>query len=473
MADNRKLHAAKKAKFDEFYTQLSDVEAELKHYTGQMGGDNHFDGKTVYCNCDDTSQSAFWKYFQANFANLHLKRLIGTHYDRERPTWANILDWGGVDADEWRHDPRFVSQTIVQVAGTERTVLMTTLRLEGNGDFRSEESQRFLDLSDIVSTNFPFSLAREFIQQLMDHGRQFLVIAPMNAITYKEVFPLIREGRLWVGVNQPKRFLVPDSYDHANVEVDEDGRRFAKMGNVCWFTNLDYVRRHVPIDLYKRYTPEEYPEYDNYRAINVDRVADIPCDYTGPMGVPISMLVGGRWGTFCPEQFEILDANDYRKTTDDDAALEREREAGPHGGTRSEAASRDATCTGASSSTGPGRPPSRERKRTRGARPDLGSMDARSTSVSSSAARADGSPDHGQRQEEVRAHADTPNLTPPPRAILAGRQALRPKEGQVQPDHHWKAPLKPHGLIKDKDSSIGGKARYARILIRRAGGSRR
>lgn len=307
---NGNLHQAKKAKFDEFYTRFEDVVAELNGYWPD------FEHRTVYCNCDDTGESAFWKYFQANFANMRLNRVIGTHYDWERPSYATVLDWAE-NADVWRSDPRFANRIVVDVVGTDRTVVLTTLRLNGNGDFRSRESVAFLDMSDIVCTNPPFSLWREFVGQLEEHGKGFLIIGPANALTYKEIFPIIQRNEMWLGRTAPKKFVIPADTERKGVSVDEQGRKVASFGNIYWYTNLDHPKRHRPLDLFRRYTPERYPEYDNYSAINVDKVADIPEDYMGPMGVPISFL--DKW---CPEQFEILDANDYRKPA------ERERTGG-------------------------------------------------------------------------------------------------------------------------------------------------
>lgn len=295
---NGNLHQAKKAKFDEFYTRFEDVVAELNGYWPD------FEHRTVYCNCDDTGESAFWKYFQANFANMRLNRVIGTHYDRERPSYATVLDWAE-NADVWRSDPRFANRIVVDVAGTDRTVVLTTLRLNGNGDFRSRESVAFLDMSDIVCTNPPFSLFREYVAQIVEHGKGFLIMGNMNAVTYKEIFPLIKDGRLWAGskFNKCFEYRVPDSYPLTGNKCrqDENGVKYVTVPAIAWYTNLDHPKRHRPLDLFRRYTPERYPEYDNYSAINVDKVADIPEDYMGPMGVPISFL--DKW---CPEQFEIL-----------------------------------------------------------------------------------------------------------------------------------------------------------------------
>lgn len=229
----------------------------------------------------------------------------------------------------WRSDPRFANRIVVDVAGTDRTVVLTTLRLNGNGDFRSMESMAFLDMSDIVCTNPPFSLFREYVAQIVEHGKGFLIVGPANALTYKEIFPIIQRNGMWIGRTAPKKFIIPADTERKGASVDERGRRVASFGNIYWYTNLDHPKRHCPLDLFRRYTPERYPEYDNYAAINVDKVADIPEDYMGPMGVPISFL--DKW---CPEQFEILDANDCRKP----AEREREREKLCQRGTRKSAA---------------------------------------------------------------------------------------------------------------------------------------
>ena len=260
MAGNSNLHRAKEAKNDEFYTQLSDVENELVHYR------EHFRGKTVFCNCDDPTWSAFWKYFHLNFGFLGLKRLISTHYDKEQSTY--MMEYlGGDDNDV--------------------SVGMKT-PLKGNGDFRNEECLELLRQSDIVVTNPPFSLAREYISCLETSGKGFLIVGDLNWATYKEVFPLIRDNRLWLGYRAIKEFSQPDG-------------SFKKFGNKLWFTNLDIKKRHENLILYKHYSPEEFPKYDNYDAINVDKVADIPMDYDGVMGVPITFL-----DKYNPEQFEII-----------------------------------------------------------------------------------------------------------------------------------------------------------------------
>ena len=257
---NANLHKAKTAKNDEFYTQLSDVSKELMHYK------EHFKDKVVFCNCDDPSWSAFWKYFHLNFSHLGLKKLISTHYDREKPTYKMEYE-GGNDND-------------VEVG--------TITPLEGNGDFRNAECIELLKQADIVVTNPPFSLAREYIACLMEYQKKFLIIGDMNWITYKEVFPLLKDNHIWLGNCAAKEFVQPDG-------------TIKKFGNKLWFTNLDHKKRHEKLILWNNYTPEEFPTYDNYDAINVDKVSDIPCDYDGIMGVPITFL-----DKYNPEQFEII-----------------------------------------------------------------------------------------------------------------------------------------------------------------------
>ena len=263
MAKNINLHRAKN---DEFYTRLEDVEAELQHYP------NAFRGKVVYLNCDD-ERSAFWKYFSQHFTVLGLNELVATKY------------------------PEGLLFRLKTAGGT-----VEVADLEGDGDFRSPECVELLKRSDIVVTNTPFSLFREYIGQLMEYGKKFLVIGNMIAITYKEVWPYIQEGDLWLGVQSPKRFIVGDTMpDKAGQTLNQSGEREQAFGNILWFTNLDHYWRHQPIPLAKTYTSEEYPRYDNYDAIEVSKVKDIPADYDGVMGVPITFL--GKWN---PDQFEIL-----------------------------------------------------------------------------------------------------------------------------------------------------------------------
>lgn len=255
MARNANLYKAMAKKNDEFYTSLTDVEAELAHYV------EHFRGKAVYCNCDDPGMSAFWKYFYQNFDKLGLEKLTATYYVRTG------------QACKTEYDGRDVAVT----------------SLVGNGDFRSRECLDLLDECDVVVTNPPFSLFREYVRTLMEHDKKFLIIGSMNAIPYKEFFPLLMCNRVWAGYNNgAKMFYAPDGFER-------------KLGNTWWYTNLGIGKLHERLALCKKYVPRDYPEYDNYDVINVGRVADIPCDYDGVMGVPITFM-----DKYCPEQFEIV-----------------------------------------------------------------------------------------------------------------------------------------------------------------------
>ena len=279
MAKNSNLHNAKTAKNDEFYTQLTDIEKELKHYK------KHFEGKVVYCNCDDVRWSNFFKYFSMNFEHLGLKKLICTAYNENGQ--GIVYEYNGD-----LNSNRIVDDEEIEVK-----------YLEGNGDFRSAECIEILKQADIVVTNPPFSLFREYVAQLMEYGKQFLIIGNGNAITYKEIFPLIKENKIWLGVslNMTKcHFIVPQSYEGSNVFY-ENGNKMAKVNNAIWFTNLDHTKRHTELDLYKKYNAEEYPKYDNCDAIEVSKVAEIPMDYNGVIGVPITFLY-----KYCPSQFEIV-----------------------------------------------------------------------------------------------------------------------------------------------------------------------
>ena len=288
MADktkNQNLHKAKNAKQDEFYTQLADIEREVKHYK------DHFKGKVVFCNCDDPQQSNFYKYFLLNFAKLGLKKLVTVCYQSQDPVSPSKQD----------------SDRAIYLEYTDNEDIKVQC-LKGDGDFRSEESIELLKQADIVVTNPPFSLFREFVAQLVEHDKKFLIIGSMNAITYKETFGLIKEKKLWLGYkNGDMAFKVPDSYDSREVRSweDESGQKWRSLGNACWFTNLDIAKHHEDLLLYKTYTPEEYPKYDNYDAIEVSKVAEIPVDYDGVMGVPITFLDKHN-----PDQFDILGTTD-------------------------------------------------------------------------------------------------------------------------------------------------------------------
>ena len=260
MAKNNNLHKAKTAKNDEFYTQLTDIEKELRYYK------THFKGKTIFCNCDNPKHSNFWKYFHLNFNHFGLKKLIATHYHEVEPTYK--IEYTGEDDNNCE--------------------IGDITSLKTNGDFRSPECIALLQEADIVVTNPPFSLFREYIAQLIDYDKKFICIGSQNAITYKEFFPLLKENKVWLGCTSPKEFIQPDN-------------SIKKFGNISWFTNLDIIKRHEFIDLIEKYSPEKYPKYDNYDAINVNKVLDIPVDYDGVMGVPITFM-----DKYNPEQFEIL-----------------------------------------------------------------------------------------------------------------------------------------------------------------------
>lgn len=286
---NKNLHAAKTAKNDEFYTQLSDIEKELYHYR------DFFRGKVVFCNCDDPEYSNFWKYFQMNFFFLGLKKLISTHYEPGKQSYkmeiiATDLPSGQTAFPDYVKTP-----------------------LEGDGDFRSDECIEILKEADVVVTNPPFSLFREYVAQLMEYDKKFIIIGNINAITYKEFFPLLKDDKVWIGPSihsGDREFQVPQSYPlkAAGFRVDEKGNKFIRVKGVRWFTNVDIPTRHTPMDLYMRYhsNEEHFPKYDNYDAINVDKTCEIPEDYDGVMGVPITFL-----DKYCPEQFEIIDINPH------------------------------------------------------------------------------------------------------------------------------------------------------------------
>lgn len=274
MARNSNLSKAKSAKNDEFYTQMSDIEKELRHYK------EHFKNKIVFCNCDDPEWSNFWRYFELNFDHLGLKKLISTHFDREKPSYKLEL-----------------------YRDNDGSVKTLKTPLKQNGDFRSEECVEMLKECDVVVTNPPFSLFREYVGLLMEYGKKFVILGNMNAITYKEIFPLIKDNKIWpgYGFNKTMEFEVPENYKAKR--IDENGKRYAKVPAITWYTNIDIKKRHEPLILYREYHghEDEYPHYDNYDAINVDKTKDIPRDYVECMGVPISFL-----DKFCPEQFEII-----------------------------------------------------------------------------------------------------------------------------------------------------------------------
>lgn len=289
---NSTFGAAKKAKDDEFYTQLADIERELRHYKKQ------FKGKVVYCNCDDPRVSNFFHYFSYNFEKLGLKRLVTTCYksrDAERFSQndsedALYLEYDGDKNGNMVPDPEEIG----------------VKPLMGDGDFRSEETVELLKQADIVVTNPPFSLFREYVTQLVEHNKKFVIIGNMNAVTTKEVWPLVQSQKLWLGVTRTGTgsmwFRVNDDFPvKTGQRTDANGVRYQTVGNSAWFTNLDFAKRHEDLILYKTYDSDEYPTYTNYDAIEVSRAVDIPVDYMGVMGVPVTFL-----GKHNPEQFEIV-----------------------------------------------------------------------------------------------------------------------------------------------------------------------
>lgn len=312
---NKNLNAAKTAKKDEFYTQLTDIERELQHYW------QHFQGKTVLCNCDDPYESNFFKYFALRFNQLGLKKLICTCYDGS-PITGTQLSLFSLDAEGNEKKTAYkVEITEVGDMNGDGAVDLTDVEyliqnnknvlsaLKGNGDFRSQECIELLKEADIVVTNPPFSLFREYIAQFMEHDKKFLVIGNQNAITYKEIFPLLMTNKLWLGNKSgDMAFKVPEDYEPRETRYwqDETGQKWRSMGNICWYTNLDHNKRHEELDLVCRYSPEEYPTYDNYNAINVNKVDDIPNNYEGIMGVPITFL-----DKYNPDQFEIKGIDRY------------------------------------------------------------------------------------------------------------------------------------------------------------------
>jgi len=287
---NSNLGAAQKAKEDEFYTQLTDIERELKHYR------RHFDGKVVYCNCDDPRVSNFFHYFSYSFERLGLKKLITTCYKSQATDLFSQNDSEQAIYLEYDGDKHG--------AGVPNPSDVGIQPLKGDGDFRSAEAIELLKQADIVVTNPPFSLFREFVELMIKLDKKFVLVGNQNAITYKEVFRLIAENKIWLGYNSgDMKFRVPDSYAPRAVRywVDEEGQKWRSLGNACWFTNLDISKRHEDLVLYKTYKPDEYPTYANYDAIEVGRTEYIPMDYKGAMGVPITFL-----DKYNPDQFEIL-----------------------------------------------------------------------------------------------------------------------------------------------------------------------
>ena len=270
-ATNKNLTDAKKAKNDEFYTQLHDIEKEVKHYK------EHFKGKVVLCNCDDPRVSNFFHYFSYNFEHLGLKKLIATCYKNQNADLFSQNDSEQAIYLEYDGDKNGDKIPNPEEIGIKN--------LKGDGDFRSKECIELLLQADIVVTNPPFSLFREYVAQLVEYDKKFLIVGTWNAISYKEIFKLIKENKLWIGVNSNRNFsgfVVPKHYSMHGTEarVDENGNNIVSSNNTCWFTNLDISKRHEELILYKTFNEAEYPKYENYNAINVNKTKDIPTDYT-------------------------------------------------------------------------------------------------------------------------------------------------------------------------------------------------
>lgn len=411
---NRNLTSTKRAKNDEFYTRMPDIENELRHYA------EHFKGKTVLCNCDDPFESNFFRYFALNFDHLGLKKLMATSYCGSPIAGGeyqpSLFD-DDVDAGTGRHrkaykavvthvedttgDGGFDMDDIKALLGSPGNEVT---ELHGNGeygagDFRSAECLELLDEADVVVTNPPFSLFREYVATLMDYDKKFVIMGNINAVTYKEIFPLIRNNKLWPGFsfNKAMRFAMPEEYESKTGERDKYGRKISKVPAIAWYTNLDITKRHEDLLLYRRYKGHEtdYPKYDNYDAIEVSKVADIPEDYYGVMGVPITFM-----DKYNPDQFDIVA---FRKGDD----------------------GRDLVFT-------------REREYNRTFAYSSGDGDSRAVQQSEG--------HDGQRQIEVRPHHHTPQTEP------------------IDRDHPIATNLA-NGLVND--CTIKGRKTYVRILIRR------
>ncbi|MBQ9935184.1 MAG: adenine-specific methyltransferase EcoRI family protein, partial [Lachnospiraceae bacterium] len=321
MAKNSSLNAASVAKQDEFYTQYEDIQNELNHY------EKHFKDKIVLCNCDDPFESNFCKFFLRNFNYLGLRRLICTSYISSSVVGTQMSIFDFMDGRPVEKGNGYVMDITEVPMANGRGVSDEDIdkllkskksgvkKLKGDGDFRSEECIEYLKQADIVVTNPPFSLFREYVALLMEYNKKFLIIGNQNNITYKEIFPLIQQNKIWLGCKfGDMAFRVPDYYEPRETRfwIDESGQKWRSFGTICWYTNLDHEKRHEKLVLYKHYygNEEDYPKYDNYDAINVNKVADIPCDYFENMAVPITYVDKHN-----PDQFEIVDANEI-KTND-------------------------------------------------------------------------------------------------------------------------------------------------------------
>lgn len=312
MAKSDNLRKAKENKNDEFYTLLTDIENELKNYK------EYFKNKVVLCNCDDPYESNFFKYFAMNFNYLGLKKLIATCHKESfiAGTQLSLFDFDNVgdnivkdnrkayiiEINEMYDANKDGAIDLVDVKNILQSSKNRMKILKGDGDFRSDECIEFLKKADIIVTNPPFSLFREYVSQLIQYKKQFLIIGNINAISYKEIFPLIKNNEIWLGYkNGSQEFLVPKTYSGNNTYIGEDGNRYAKFGNICWFTNLDTTKRHEMMILYKSIKDNKYIKYDNFDGININKLEDIPVDYFGYMGVPVTFLDKHN-----PKQFKII-----------------------------------------------------------------------------------------------------------------------------------------------------------------------
>lgn len=289
---NRDFREAREAKKDEFYTQLSDIKEELQHYAKQL------EGKVVYLNCDDPRVSNFFRYFASNFERLGLEKLVATCYRNGDPSQFSNSESKKAVWLEYLGDK--------ESAGVAKSKGIGVRELEGDGDFRSDESIALLQQADVVVTNPPFSLFREYIAQLVQHEKKFIILGNMNALTYKEIFPLFQNNRVWYGPSirsGDREFRVPEDYplEAAGSRIDDEGNRYIRVKGVRWFTNLDHEERHRDLQLTKTFRAEDYPRYANFEAIEVSHTADIPMDYAGLMGVPITFI-----DKYNPDQFEIV-----------------------------------------------------------------------------------------------------------------------------------------------------------------------
>ncbi len=307
MAGNASLNKANIAKQDEFYTQLTDIEKELRHYR------KHFKDKTVLCNCDDPFESNFFKYFALNFNRLGLKKLIATCYAGSpiANRQLSLFDVSGERGDAYMAVVTQVHDTtgdggvdMCDVAALFRSRENVLKKLKGDGDFRSPECLKLLEEADIVITNPPFSLFREYVAALMEREKKFIIIGPQNSLHYKEIFPLIRDNKMWLGYcNGDMAFRVPDYFEPRETRYwqDETGQKWRSMGNIVWLTNLDIKKRHEVMILVRRYQPEKYLAYDNFDGIDVSSLVEIPSDFAGIMGVPDTFLY-----QYNPDQFQII-----------------------------------------------------------------------------------------------------------------------------------------------------------------------